>query len=248
MSITVICPGCKKRFTVSDKYAGMTGPCKYCKTPITIPKATEEIVVHGGESFSTGGKDAKGRLILKPLQRTKVRFNQNLAIGIGVGTVVTLIIAFIAGRVVDLDKNWIVASALLCAITPFLVGGIYPLVKKDEMLESITGFELYWRTAAISAAYIGIWASVSFLMDIGVLNNMNLLPWAILIPALVCFGAFMCMCLYELEWGNAMFHVLFYLSITVFLRYLAGIAWFTQVVPGLIFSSGGSHVPPPPVP
>lgn len=248
MPITVICPGCHKRFTVSEKYAGKTGPCKYCKTPITIPKPDEKVVIHGGEAFASGGKDAKGRLILKPLTRTKTLFNNNLAIGIAVGTIFLLILTFIIGRIVNLNTNWIVSGVLLCLITPVLAGGIYPLVRKDEMLQTITGFDLYWRTAAISAAYVGIWASVGFLMDFGVLNNADLFPWLVLIPIFVCFGAFMTMCLYELEWGTAFFHTLFYLCVTVFLRYLAGIVWFTQVVPGMIFSSGSSHVPPPPIP
>ena len=37
MAIAVLCPGCKSQFTVSDQYAGRTGPCPKCKKSITIP-------------------------------------------------------------------------------------------------------------------------------------------------------------------------------------------------------------------
>ena len=30
MAITVTCPGCHKKFVVSEKFAGKSGPCKYC--------------------------------------------------------------------------------------------------------------------------------------------------------------------------------------------------------------------------
>ncbi len=143
MSITVTCPGCHKKFVVSEKFAGKSGPCKYCKTIIKIPDevpAAEKVVIHGGESFSSGGKNAQGKLVLKPLGRSEKKFSAVHAVIITVGVLGAVIAAYILGKVINLNENWLIASAGLCVVTPLIVGGLYPLVKKDEMLESIHGF------------------------------------------------------------------------------------------------------------
>ena len=113
----------------------------------------------------------------------------------------------------------------------------------DEMLESIHGFDFYWRTGVISLVYAGMWGTLSYLMYIGTLSNQTLVMWAISTIGLIVFGAFMCMCFYELDWGNAVFHTLAFVCATLFLRYLAGIVWFSQVV---VESAAGKNAPPPP--
>ncbi len=37
MSITFICPNCKRSLTVADNLAGKKGSCRNCKTPLTVP-------------------------------------------------------------------------------------------------------------------------------------------------------------------------------------------------------------------
>lgn len=247
MSITVTCPGCHKKFVVSDKFAGKSGPCKYCKTIIHIPNevpAAEKVVIHGGESFSSGGKNAQGKLVLKPLGRKEKKFNTVRAIIIAAGILGTLIAAIILGKVFDLNKNFLVASIALCVVTPVIVGGLYPLVKKEEMLESIHGFDFYWRTGVISLIYAGMWGAITYLIHIGTLNSQTTTMWAICTIALAAFGTFMCMCFYELEWGSAAFHTLAFILITLLLRYLAGIVWFSQIAADT--AAGSANVPPPP--
>lgn len=247
MSITVTCPGCHKKFVVSEKFAGKSGPCKYCKTVIHIPKdvpAPEKVVIHGGESFSSGGKNSQGKLVLKPLERSEKKFNRVRAIIITVGILVVLLATFFMRSL--LSEYWFVAAAGLCIITPLIVGGLYPLVKKDEMLESINGFDFYWRTGVISLVYIGMWGALSYLKWIGVLTPQSqAVSWAICVIPLIAFGIFMCMCFYELEWGNAAFHTLAFVFVTLFLRYLAGIAWFAQ---SAAESAAGTTTAPPPPP
>lgn len=246
MAITVTCPGCHKKFVVSDKFAGKSGPCKYCKTiihiPNEVPKA-EKVVIHGGESFSSGGRNAKGKLVLKPLERDVKKFNQIRAIVIALGIIGTLIVTIILGKVFDLNKNWLIAAAGLCVVTPVIVAGLYPVLKKDEMLESIHGFELYWRTAVISLVYVGMWGTITYLMFTRTLTPQTPVMWGICATALAFFGAFMCMCFFELDWGAAAIHTLAFMGVTLFLRYLAGIMWFSQV---FIESGSGANVPPPP--
>ena len=43
MAITIVCPGCHKRFSVSDNFAGQSGPCPKCKTVIKIPEKSTEV-------------------------------------------------------------------------------------------------------------------------------------------------------------------------------------------------------------
>ena len=246
MPITVTCPGCHKKFVVSEKFAGKSGPCKYCKTIIHIPNevpAAEKVVIHGGQSFSSGGKNAQGKLVLKPLGRSEKKFNTVRAIIIAAGILGMIIATIILGKAFDLNKNFLIASIALCVATPVIVGGMYPLVKKEEMLESIHGFDYYWRTAIISLVYAGMWGALSYLMYIGTLNSQTPTMWGICTITLAAFGTFMCMCFYELEWGNALFHTLAYILITLLLRYLAGIVWFSQVV---IETAAGKNAPPPP--
>ena len=58
MAIDVICPGCFKRFQVSDQFAGRSGPCPGCKTVITIPALGDQVVIVEPEpqSVATGAQ------------------------------------------------------------------------------------------------------------------------------------------------------------------------------------------------
>ncbi len=241
MSITVTCPGCHKKFVVSEKFAGKSGPCKYCKTIIKIPNevpAAEKVVIHGGDSFSSGGKNAEGKLVLKPLERSEKKFDRVRAIIIAVGILGVLLLTYLLRGV--LSQNILIAAAGLCIVTPVIVGGLYPLVKKDEMLESIHGFDFYWRTGVISLVYAGMWGAVTYLIHIGTLNSQSTVMWVICSIALAAFGTFMCLCFYELEWGNAVFHTLAYILVIFLLRYLAGIAFLAST------EIGKNGIPLPP--
>ena len=246
MAITVTCPGCHKKFVVSEKFAGKSGPCKYCKTIIKIPNevpAAEKVVIHGGDAFASGGKNAEGKLVLKPLERGEKKFDRVRTIVITIGILGALVATFVLGKFIDLNENFLIAAAGLCIVTPVIVGGLYPLVKKDEMLESIHGFDFYWRTGVISLVYVGTWGALSYLINIGTISNQSPAMWAICSIILAAFGTFMCMCFYELEWGSAAFHTLAFILITLLLRYLAGIVWFSQIV---VETAAGKNAPPPP--
>ena len=69
MAIQVLCGSCKATFTVSDQFAGRTGPCPKCKKPIMIPSApVKAVVIHEPEAPSTTST-ATGRAPTAPLKR-----------------------------------------------------------------------------------------------------------------------------------------------------------------------------------
>ena len=97
MPISVVCPGCKARFNVSDKFAGKKGPCPKCKTVLTVPAApAEEVKIHVPEEYASGGKDSKGRLVGKPIPRTETKLQPVLITAIVAGVLGSLVICLAA--------------------------------------------------------------------------------------------------------------------------------------------------------
>ena len=84
MPIQVTCPGCLKRFTVNDKFAGKSGPCPSCRKVIKIPDKSEEVVIHAPEQ--SGPKDSTGKSVLKPLRRKEVKLSMPVMLAAGLST------------------------------------------------------------------------------------------------------------------------------------------------------------------
>src|SRR5215475_9997808 len=102
MPISVVCPSCKARFAVSEKFAGKKGPCPKCKTVITVPdKPAEEVKIHVPEQFASGGKDSKGRPVLKPIARQDPKLAPPAIAAIAGAVLVTLAVAFLLRSVHD---------------------------------------------------------------------------------------------------------------------------------------------------
>lgn len=97
MPITIVCPGCHARFSVSEKFAGKQGPCPKCKTVISIPKASEEVKIHAPDDYG-GAKSASGKLVLKPIAREATKLSTTWVLAIGAATLITIGLAFMLGR------------------------------------------------------------------------------------------------------------------------------------------------------
>jgi hypothetical protein len=96
MPIPVICPGCSSRFTVSDKFAGLTGPCPKCKKPITIPtKSAGEVTIHEPEPAS--GKGATSRMPTAPIVFQEKPLSMVSVAGVIAGVVGSLLVAVDTG-------------------------------------------------------------------------------------------------------------------------------------------------------
>ena len=118
MAIAVICPGCNSRFSVSDQFAGQTGPCPKCKKPIKIPAVTAEaVVIHEPEAPVTSSTGT-GRAPTAPIRRLDKPIGAMRFVAVGAAAVAALAAAWGTGLMVKPAD----LSPLLLLVAAFLVG------------------------------------------------------------------------------------------------------------------------------
>jgi hypothetical protein len=230
MPILVVCPSCKSRFQVSEKFAGKQGPCPKCKTTITIPKADEQVKIHAPEEFAGGGavaaKDAKGRAVLKPIEREKPKIQPVVLIGAAAAALVAVVAAWLL-RGED-PAPWIKLAGAIALAPPLVLAG-YSLMRNSDELEAYRGQQLIIRVAIVSAVYVVLWG-VSFLFHQFVFSGRALGEgpevWELGIPAgiMIVGGTITALASLDLEPGNAFFHYAMYLVPTVLLRVIMGLS------------------------
>jgi hypothetical protein len=215
MPIQVICKGCRATFTVSDKFAGRTGPCPKCKQPITIPQPIKDVTIHGPE------EEAKvpGRAPLAPIEFVEHSLPVTAYVAVGVGAVATMLLAFVAGRAFGPGgvPSWL-AGAVGCAVAWPLVWVGYDMVR-DRNLEPYRGRGLLVRTLACAAVYAALWG-VKALLPAEVTAEMW--PWVFLGPFFAICGGLAALAALDLDWGTAVAHFSLYVIFTAVLRWLAG--------------------------
>lgn len=215
MPIPVLCPSCKARFQVSEKFAGKQGPCPKCKAPITIPKLEDQVTVHAPEEFAAGGKTASGQAALKPIARKPTRFELvptmiSVCAAIGV-----LAIAWVAG---DIFKGSLSLRAIaLIAISIPLAAAGYALLREEE-LEPHRGLLLWARAAVCGLVYAGIWGAY---LLIPVDMRSTAWSWFFIAPAMFGIGAGAAFACFDLDFGNGFFHYAFYVLMTIAVGWLA---------------------------
>jgi predicted Zn finger-like uncharacterized protein len=221
MPIAVVCPGCQTQFRVSEKYAGKKGPCPKCKAVITIPTASAvpEVKIHEPEQFASGGKDATGKLVTKPIPRPKVRFKPKLAAAAAVAVVVVLLVAWLLraqfAAIVPLQL------AGLLAVSPPLVIAGYLFLRSDEDLQPYRGRVLWIRAAVCTAVYVALWIGFELIPRDLLTEYWSL---AYVVPPFLIAGAVAALASLDLDFGSAFFHYCFYVLATIGLRLAAGVA------------------------
>lgn len=221
MPINIVCPGCKKRFTVNDKFAGKQGPCPKCKTVIQIPALEDQVVIHAPET--AGPKDSKGRAIVDPIMREETTVSTAGAIGIGVFIVLVFGIAF-ALRVYDGDIPFYIKLLGAISLAPPLVLGGYAFLR-DAELEPYRGQELAIRVLVCSAVYAALWGIFVFIpMALGIEFTPTQL--AVVAVPFVLVGAFSAFASFDLEYLTGIMHYGLYLIVTVLMRVVAGLDAF----------------------
>ena len=223
MSINVLCPGCKKRFAVSDKFAGQQGPCPNCKTVISIPAKSDEVVVHTPDDV-TSPRDSEGKQVLAPILREEPRFSPKLAIAAFVGILGIFVIAAAVGRSSEGDVPLIWQGLTAVVLAPIIVRSGYAFLRDDE-LEPFRGVELILRVTACALVYAFLWGAYAWVqavleIDITATQLVFVAPVVLFVGTLAAFASL------DLDFLSGMVHYGMYLIVTVLLRWVAGMAPF----------------------
>jgi predicted Zn finger-like uncharacterized protein len=225
MPISVVCPSCQARFSVSEKFAGKQGPCPKCKKTITVPSAAEEVKIHAPEDFSGGSttvkKDVKGRSVLKPIAREKLVVTPKQYALWG-GIVLAALVAGFGVRIAGLQNNTIVLALGAYALA-WLVSYPAYAVFRDRELEGLSGIQLIQRIAIVATIYAASWGALAIVKGTFLGGNLTVLQLLIIAPAPCLIAALACHALLELELGPAVMHFAFYLATTVLFRLIIGL-------------------------
>lgn len=228
MPITVVCPGCKSRFTVSDQFAGRTGPCPKCKKPIKVPEpAAQSVVIHEPDRpVSTAA--GTGRMPTAPLKTRNRPVAAAAFVATAVGALAFMGIAALLPLVYPPEPAaggqsgqttippWLLlCGGFLAALPTVLLG--YAAVRNRE-LEPFRGRPLLLRTLACAAIYAALWGVRGL---IPAEQTAELWQWFMLGPLFVAAGGLAALATLELEPGNAAVHFSFYVLFTAVLRWLA---------------------------
>ena len=233
MPINITCPGCRKRFQVSEKFAGKSGPCPVCKQIIRVPTKEEEVVIHGPEDFEKGGRGASGELVLKPIARTDTKLSPLWTSVIVVSAILVFVLTWIAGKqelFSSADLGLMMCGIGLLIVSPALVIAGYTFLRDDE-LEPHRGKSLFLRAAICSLGYIILWAVFSYVCSRGVFTG-ELYIWLVVAPPFFVVGAMLAYAAFDLDFGNGFFHYAFYVLVTILLRWAAGLGWIWTIKNG----------------
>ncbi|MCL2745062.1 MAG: hypothetical protein FWE67_14555 [Planctomycetaceae bacterium] len=240
MPINVVCPGCFKRFSVSDRFAGMKGPCPKCNTVINIPKAA--VKIHGAEDFDQGGKTAAGKLILKPLERLDMDFDPVKA-GIALAGVLAMFIAALLIGSMNLQKGTldvIGGIGLIFIAFPVSLFG-YQILRDREDLFMLIGEDLYKRVGLCAAVYAAVWILFELTIWYTGANEYVLCMYFAVFAISAAAAAHGIL---DINFGSALLHFLIFFIAVLFLRWAIGLDWL-WVIDATLRHKG--NIPPPPI-
>jgi hypothetical protein len=220
MPIPVVCPGCKARFAVSEKFAGKKGPCPKCKAVILVPEAIqEEVKIHVPEQFASGGKNAKGRAVNKPIARPQTKIQPVLLVAAGCAFVLALAIAALLRGLADKTPAILVGLLL---ISPPLAAAAYTFLRDDELMEPYRGRALALRAAICGLVYAALWGAYAPLPIYGIISG-EPWQWVYVAPAFIAVGAAAAWACFDLDFGSGAMHYCFYVLMTLLLRAAIGL-------------------------
>ncbi len=220
MAITVVCVKCRTRFSVNEKFAGRTGPCPKCKATIRVPTPKEQVKVHGVEEFSSGGRDAAGKLVLKPIARTETKVEPVQVVAIAGAVLGVVVLSWLGGGV--LARSMVVCTLGLLVISPPLAVAAYTFLRDDEK-EPYRGRELLVRAGVCALGYVLLWGAFSY-FAVPLLTG-DLWQWLFIIPPFLAIGGALPTLSLDLAFGDGVFHYTFYMLVTLGLRWIAGMPW-----------------------
>lgn len=220
MPIHVICPGCHKRFDVSDQFAGQKGPCPGCQTEIQIPRLEDQVQIHEPELAPT---QKAANVSLKPIRRGTEGLNKKHWIIVGLVVAIGFALAMMIRFNPPADGepvSWILLlTASLILGPPICLSG-YAILREHEaaayppkqaILRSLfcgLVYSLMWRLFALIPGWMSVADSNIMLGVIGV--------------AIVLFSALAAIAFYDFEYLIAICHVVLFGAIIALFCTLAG--------------------------
>ena len=232
MPIPVVCPGCKARFTVSDQFAGRTGPCPKCKQPIKVPTpAAKAVVIHEPEA-PVASSTGTGKAPTAPIKRRDKAVPMRAFLLTAVGGIACMGFAALlpviypspsgeGGSQTAIPASLLLLGAVAVAVPTVILG--YAAVRNRE-LEPYTGRPLYTRALACAAVYAALWAVRGSIPLWTEWQLTDMYEWFIIGPLFMAAGTLTALASLDLEPGNAAVHFSFYVLFTALLRWLAGLA------------------------
>jgi len=244
MAIDVTCPGCFKRFQVSDRYAGMKGPCPSCNTIIDIPK--DKLKIAEPDEFQSGGKTIKGRAVLKPIDRkVAVIGGQEWAI-VALGVVGVFVLAMLLGIFNKSFPVWVIRTVAVLGNGGVAFGTVifsYILLRSGDELEYHEGSDLYQRAGFCAAVYALSW--IIFEMIVRYLNIQGtFVLWIYLVPV-IAIGIVCAMALFDLDFSMATVHYFLYFFAVVILRWAIAYGWLWYALSEIVTPGSGQRPAPP---
>jgi len=228
MPIQVTCPNCLKRFQVSDKFAGKTGPCPNCKKELRVPDASEEVVIHAPDDGAP--KDRQGVSVLKPLKRTETDVTRK-GMFITFGAILLAIAAaFVLPMSVEPIPPYIIALGALFLAPPLVWSG-YSFVRDSE-LEPHVGPDLRNRVLLLSVILAALWLVYvfvpSYVMEYDSPAEMSYLWFGIIFAVMVGLGSLASAATFDLEPVNGLTLAGLYFIVAVVLALVSGLTLATN--------------------
>ncbi|MGB0596428.1 MAG: hypothetical protein ACPGLY_07045 [Rubripirellula sp.] len=228
MPIQVTCPKCLKRFQVSDKFAGKTGPCPNCKEQIKVPDESEEVVIHAPDDGAP--KDRSGRSVLKPLKRKETDVTRKGLLLSGAAILVAFGLAFVVRYMSgsgDLSGGGLLAVKIVGALllAPPLVWAGYTFARDSELAPYV-GPDLRNRVLILSVILAALWLVYAFIpsyvMELDSASEMSYVVFGVIFSIMLVMGAFASVGTFELEFLNGLVHAGLYLLVTLALAVVCG--------------------------
>jgi hypothetical protein len=211
-----------KRFSVSEKFAGKSGPCPNCQKQIKIPEKKDEVVIHAPED--SGPKDSKGKAILKPIRRKEVSLSLPVILAASLGTLVVFGVALGLGLSGDQPPTALLAVASIVLALPLVFVGYWFL--HDDELEGFRGRPLWIRCGICSLVFAMIWGLYAvvpaYISGYSSMAEISGLDMVIFLPIMIAIGAAVSVATLELEVVQGVLHYMFYFGVTFVLAWLAG--------------------------
>ena len=227
MPIQVTCPSCLKRFQVSDKFAGKTGPCPNCKKQIKVPDKSEEVTIHAPDDGAP--KDRTGRSVLKPLERTETDVTRKGMLLTG-GAILVAIATAVGLRLSGGAPMFVYALGALLLGPPLVWAG-YTFVRNSELAPYV-GSELRNRVLILSVIFAALWLMYAFIpsyvLELDAPGEMSFLVFGVIFSVMLVAGAFASVGAFELEFLSGLAHAGLYLIVTLVLALMCGITIATS--------------------